>query len=190
MKVDATPSRTSIMFQVQNETLIQNYNPTKQGVCCNMALPFRFKSILRQKKNYENSNISTTQKKIFKKGLLKETKILQDIITLFIVYCLQFYVHIGTKKSIRQKVDHGGQIVLWYQQHATNLAKATMFIVYMSPTRMLVWVRGRAEQKHSLTFYVFGQTRSKCFSSSTFAKSQLNKASLRMARPSTHLTLL
>jgi len=32
--------------------------PTKQGVCHTMALPFTLKSILRQKKNYENSNIS------------------------------------------------------------------------------------------------------------------------------------
>jgi hypothetical protein len=35
-----------------------------------------------------------------------------------------------------------------------------------------MWVRGRAEQKHSLTLRVFGQTRSKCSSSSTFPKSQ------------------
>jgi hypothetical protein len=35
-----------------------------------------------------------------------------------------------------------------------------------------VWVRGRVEQKRSLTFYVFGQIRSKCSSSSTFPKSQ------------------
>jgi hypothetical protein len=42
----------------------------------------------------------------------------------------------------------------------------------MSSTRVLVWVRGRAKQKCSLTFCVFGQTRSKCSSSSTFPKSQ------------------
>jgi hypothetical protein len=60
-----------------------------------MALPFTLKSILRQKKNYENLNIFTMQKfnlqkeilketKIFKKKkkTLKENKILQDIITL------------------------------------------------------------------------------------------------------------
>ncbi len=41
-----------------------------------------FKSILRQKKNYENSNISPCKNIIFKKNPLKETKILQDIITL------------------------------------------------------------------------------------------------------------
>jgi hypothetical protein len=78
----------------------------------------------------------------------------------------------GTRESIRRKVDHGRQIVLWYWQHATNLARATVFVVYMSSTRVLVWVKGRVEQKHSLTFYVFGQIRSKCSSSSTFPKSQ------------------
>jgi len=35
-----------------------------------------------------------------------------------------------------------------------------------------VWVRGRVEQKRSLTFSVFGQIRSKCSSSSTFLKLQ------------------
>jgi len=35
-----------------------------------------------------------------------------------------------------------------------------------------MWVRGRVEQKRSLTLCVFGQIRSKCFSSSTFPKSQ------------------
>jgi hypothetical protein len=33
-------------------------NQTKQGVYHTMALSFIFKSILRQKKNYKNSNIS------------------------------------------------------------------------------------------------------------------------------------
>jgi hypothetical protein len=62
----------------------------------------------------------------------------------------------GTRESIRGKVDHERQIILWYWQHVTNLAKVTMFIVYMSSARVLVWVRGRAEQKRSLTFCVFG----------------------------------
>ncbi len=35
-----------------------------------------------------------------------------------------------------------------------------------------MWVKGRVEQKRSLTFCVFGQIRSKCSSSSTFPKSQ------------------
>jgi len=38
------------------------------------------KSILRQKKNYENSNISPCKKYNVQKNLLRETKILQDII--------------------------------------------------------------------------------------------------------------
>ncbi len=35
-----------------------------------------------------------------------------------------------------------------------------------------MWVKGKVEQKRSLTFCVFGQIRSKCSSSSTFPKSQ------------------
>jgi hypothetical protein len=107
------------------------------------------------------------------------------------VYSLLFTIlcPFGTRESIRRKVDHGGHIVLWYLQCPTNLARATMFVICMSSARVLVWVRGKAEQKHSLTFYVFGQTRSKCFSSSTSPNRSLDKASLRMACPSTHLTL-
>jgi hypothetical protein len=56
----------------------------KQGACDIVAVPFTLKSIfLRQKKkNYGNSNISPCKNMIFKKHPLKETKILQDIITL------------------------------------------------------------------------------------------------------------
>jgi hypothetical protein len=88
--------------------------------------------------------------------------------------CLLFIILLpfGTRKSIKWKIDHGGQIVFWYWQHATNLARAIVFVVCMSLTRVLVWVKGRAKQKCSLTFYVFGHTRSKCFSSFTFPKSQ------------------
>jgi hypothetical protein len=91
-----------------------------------------------------------------------------------ILVCLLFTIlhSFGIRESIRQKVDHGGQIVLWYWQHATNLAKATVFIVCMSSARVLVWVKGKVEQKHSLTFCVFRQIRSKCSSSFTFLKSQ------------------
>jgi hypothetical protein len=39
----------------------------KQGVCHSVALPFTLKSILRQKKNYGNSNISPCKNIIFKK---------------------------------------------------------------------------------------------------------------------------
>jgi hypothetical protein len=43
--------------------LLSNYyytthNKIKQGVCHTVTLPFTLKSILMQKKNYENSNIS------------------------------------------------------------------------------------------------------------------------------------
>jgi len=80
-----------------------------------------------------------------------------------IVYNFMF---VCTRESIRWKVDHGGQIIFWYWQHATNLAKATVFVICMSSAKVLVWVRGRVEQKHSLTFCVFGQIRRKCSSSS------------------------
>ncbi len=46
----------------------------------------------------------------------------------------------------------------------------------MSSVRVLVWVRGKVEQKRSLTFCVFGQIRSKCSSSSTFPKLQLRQS--------------
>jgi hypothetical protein len=41
-------------------------NMTKQGVCQIVALPFTFKSMLMQKKNYGNSNISPSKNIIFK----------------------------------------------------------------------------------------------------------------------------
>ncbi len=74
------------------------------------------------------------------------------------VYRLLFTIlrSFGTRESIRRKVNHGRQIVLWYWQHATNLARAIVFVVCMSPTRVLVWARGMVEQKRSLTFCVFG----------------------------------
>jgi hypothetical protein len=37
-------------------------NMTKQGVCHIVALPFTLRSMLMQKKNYGNSNISPMQK--------------------------------------------------------------------------------------------------------------------------------
>jgi len=40
----------------------------KQGVRNTVALPFTLKGILRQKKNYENSNISPCKNIIFKKS--------------------------------------------------------------------------------------------------------------------------
>ncbi len=54
----------------------------QQGVCVTLwPCHSHFKkSILRQKKNYGNSNISPCKNIIFKKNPLKETKSLQDII--------------------------------------------------------------------------------------------------------------
>jgi hypothetical protein len=46
----------------------------KQGVCHNVALPFTLKSILRQKKNYGNSNISPCKIIIFKKPSKRKQK--------------------------------------------------------------------------------------------------------------------
>jgi hypothetical protein len=43
----------------------------QQGVCHTVALPFTFKSILRKKKNYGNSNISPCKNIIFKKSFKK-----------------------------------------------------------------------------------------------------------------------
>ncbi len=65
-----------------------------------------------------------------------------------------------------------------------------MFIVCMSSTRVLVWVRGKVEQKRSLICCVFGHARSKFFPPLPSPSRSPNKASLRMARPFMHLTLL
>ncbi len=50
----------------------------KQGVCHTVALPFTLKSILRQKKNYGNSNISLCNNIIFKNSSTRKQKILQN----------------------------------------------------------------------------------------------------------------
>ncbi len=66
--------------------MVKAWSQTKtRGVSHTMALPFTLKSILRQKKNYGNSNISPCQNIILKKNPLKESKILQDIITLWLI---------------------------------------------------------------------------------------------------------
>jgi len=105
-------------------------------------------------------------------------------VSVYLFVCLFTILHpFGTRESITQKVDHGGQIVFLYWQHATNLAKATVFVVYRSSARMLMWVKGKAKQKHSLTFYVFGQIKSKCSSSSTFPKSQSRQSLLAYGTP-------
>jgi hypothetical protein len=55
--------------------------------------------------------------------------------------CLLFTIlsPFGTEESIRQKVDHERQIVLWYSQHATNLAKATVLNVETQHLMHKVW---------------------------------------------------
>jgi hypothetical protein len=47
----------------------------KKGVCHTAALPFTFKSILMQRKNYENSNISPCKNIIFQKSSYKNRSI-------------------------------------------------------------------------------------------------------------------
>jgi hypothetical protein len=51
-----------------------HHHQQQQGVCHTSALPFRFKSILRQKKNYRNSNISPCKNVIFKKSSSKRNQ--------------------------------------------------------------------------------------------------------------------
>ncbi len=57
-------SESSEVIVLENKTVgvIEEQLPdNKQGVCHTVALPFTLKNILRQKKNYENSNISPCQ---------------------------------------------------------------------------------------------------------------------------------
>jgi hypothetical protein len=63
--------------------LLSPIRKNKGCVCHTVTLPFTFKSILMQKKNYWKFKYFTMQKYIiFKKNPLKETKSLQYIITL------------------------------------------------------------------------------------------------------------
>jgi hypothetical protein len=75
-----------------------------------VALPFTLKSILRQrKKNHGNSIISPCKNIIFKKILpLKETKILQDIITLVMNLKLQH----ASKNIIFQKSSYKNRPII------------------------------------------------------------------------------
>jgi hypothetical protein len=58
---------TSASLERRNEGFGNKKKP-EQGVCHTVALPFTLKSILRQKKNYGNSNISPCKNIIFKKS--------------------------------------------------------------------------------------------------------------------------
>jgi hypothetical protein len=60
----------------------------KQGVYHIVALPFKAKSIVRQKQNYENSNISPWKNIILKKNP---------------VYCLQSYVRLRPKSPLDER---------------------------------------------------------------------------------------
>jgi hypothetical protein len=69
---------------VTNPTMTKKFRSPSLR-CVIMTLPFTWKNILRQKKNYGNSNISPCNNIIFKKNPLKETKLLQDITTLSLI---------------------------------------------------------------------------------------------------------
>jgi hypothetical protein len=69
-----------------------------------VALPFTLKSILRQKKNYGNSNISPSKIYNLPKIPPKETKIFQDIITLKIISSFNTSQNIIFQKS-SYKID-------------------------------------------------------------------------------------
>jgi hypothetical protein len=58
--------------QIGNKILCEKN--IKQGVCHSVALPFTLKRILRQKKNYGNSNISPCKNIIFKKKSFKRNQ--------------------------------------------------------------------------------------------------------------------
>jgi hypothetical protein len=61
------------------------HSPKENKGCVTLwPLPFTLKSILRQKNNYENSNISPCKNIMFQNPL-KESKILQDIIILQLI---------------------------------------------------------------------------------------------------------
>jgi hypothetical protein len=55
-------------------SIVAQKNRLEQGVCLTVALPFTSKSILMQKNNYENSNISPCKNIIFEKMLQKKPK--------------------------------------------------------------------------------------------------------------------
>jgi hypothetical protein len=67
--------------------------PTKQGVCQAAALPLTLKSILRKLEYF------TMQKYNLQKNPLKETKILQDIITLYLISSFNTSQNIIFQKS-------------------------------------------------------------------------------------------
>jgi hypothetical protein len=74
------------------------------------ALPFTLKSILRQKKNYGNSKISPCKNiPNLQKNPLKETKILQDIITLELISSFN-----TSQNIIFQKSSYKNRPIIYY----------------------------------------------------------------------------
>jgi hypothetical protein len=93
-------------------------------------------------KKKENQNHSTkllpqrpkTQRERVKKGVrVKDNLPSFPKIVFFYLFHLLFTIlrPFGTRASIRQKADHGGQIVLSYRQHATKLVRAIVFVICM-----------------------------------------------------------
>ncbi len=60
----------------------KSHYPLQQGVCHPVALPYTLKKYLNAKEELWKFKYFTMQSYIFQKNPLKETKILQDIITL------------------------------------------------------------------------------------------------------------
>jgi hypothetical protein len=75
-----------------------NLGKTINKGCVTLAMPITLKSILRQKENYGNSNISP-RKNIILKNPLKETKILQNITTLQLISSFNTRQNIIFQKS-------------------------------------------------------------------------------------------
>jgi hypothetical protein len=97
-----------------------------RGVSNCVALPFTLKTILRQKKNYGNLNISPYKNIIFKKIPLKETEILQDIIiTLYNQSQVSAQAKISSFKNPHIKIDllPRGQNPLSYYILLYNVSK-------------------------------------------------------------------
>jgi hypothetical protein len=71
----------TISFQLTNNNNRYVVNDDKQGVCHIIALPFTLKSILRQKKNDGNSNISPCKNIILNKNPLQNPSRYHNSIT-------------------------------------------------------------------------------------------------------------
>jgi tRNA/tmRNA/rRNA uracil-C5-methylase (TrmA/RlmC/RlmD family) len=91
---------------------------TKQGVCRTVALPFTLKSTLRQKKNYENSNISPCKNITYKKSSKKRNQNRSRYYNSITNLKLQHKPKISSFKNPHIKIDllllPGGQNPLSY----------------------------------------------------------------------------